>query len=265
VFEDTPFDPAMMIFCQTEGRRFGLESCGLIAEAIRKELMSRFGAESPEWLSGHEPNGEVSKLDRPAFVPLAFVDHEYADGHVLGVAIVVPQGFPHTDAIMELILRDINVEDVPEFRCRVVNPHFRDSVGELVLQLEERPDHPGRRPFNLMTRTWIGPSRIWRTATPMMLPQFPRRHVSVEDVIIRACVDGGYPEPVSVREQFAPLISGTPHAKRCHVKARTGRPPRPLIHTEIVFPVPVLGPVLLGAGRYAGYGFCRPIHVEETA
>ena len=50
-----------------------------------------------------------------------------------------------------------------------------------------------------------------------------------------------------------------------HVKPRPGRPPRPLFHVDIVFPVPVRGPVLIGAGRYAGYGVCRPPMKQENA
>jgi hypothetical protein len=30
-------------------------------------------------------------------------------------------------------------------------------------------------------------------------------------------------------------------------------------HAILVFDEPVRGPVLIGAGRYRGYGFCRPL------
>ena len=66
------------------------------------------------------------------------------------------------------------------------------------------------------------------------------------------------PSPVAVRVSFAPLMRGVPHSRAFHVKPRQGRPPRPLTHAEIEFPVPVRGPVLIGAGRYSGYGACRP-------
>ena len=67
----------------------------------------------------------------------------------------------------------------------------------------------------------------------------------------KACVDAGYPEPIGVRVSFAPLMRGVPHSRSFHVKPRKGRPPRPLTHAEIEFPVPVRGPVLIGAGRYS--------------
>jgi CRISPR-associated protein Csb2 len=33
-------------------------------------------------------------------------------------------------------------------------------------------------------------------------------------------------------------------------------------HAILIFSQPVIGPVLLGAGRYRGYGLCRPLHGE---
>ena len=42
------------------------------------------------------------------------------------------------------------------------------------------------------------------------------------------------------------------------------RSPRPLTHAEVEFPVPVRGPVLIGAGRYSGYGTCRPRREEQS-
>ncbi|MEK7753407.1 MAG: type I-U CRISPR-associated protein Csb2, partial [Acidobacteriota bacterium] len=33
-------------------------------------------------------------------------------------------------------------------------------------------------------------------------------------------------------------------------------------HAILIFDRPVVGPVLLGAGRYRGYGLCRPLEAE---
>ena len=98
----------------------------------------------------------------------------------------------------------------------------------------------------------------------MILPHFPRRDLSREEVVAQACVDAGYPAPVAVRVSFAPLVRGVPHARDFHVKPRTnGQPPRPLIHAQVEFPTEVRGPVLIGAGRFAGYGTCRPDWEDE--
>ena len=265
---DGPFDPGLFVFRQVGGRRFGLESCGLIADALRKELMKRFGKNAPEWMSGHADDESVSKAPRPAYLPLGFVDHEHADGHLLGLAIAVPNEFHRNDSetLLDLLTgtRFGEVDGVPLLTLPVRNPRFGDEIiGTLELEFEERPERS--RQQTLQSRNWIGPARQWKTVTPIMLPQFPRRGLGIEDVVVKACLQSGYPEPVSVRAGVDPQLCGVPHARSFHVKPRPGRPPRPLFHADIVFPVPVRGPVLIGAGRYAGYGVCRPPMKQENA
>ena len=262
---DGPFDPGIFVLRQVGGRRFGLESCGIIADTIRKELMRRHGPNAPEWVSGHAPDGAPSKQTRPAYLPLGFVHHEHADGHLLGIAMVLPENFQKTAQLFDLLTQhdEPDQEGVPLLRLQIRNPQLADrEVGEFVLELDERPE--GSRPHTLKSFTWIHAERLWRTVTPIILPQFPRRDLTHEEVIGKACVDSGYPLPAAVRVSMAPLVRGVPHSRAFHVKPRQGRPPRPLIHAEILFPVPVRGPVLVGAGRYAGYGACRPFKESES-
>jgi CRISPR-associated protein Csb2 len=266
---DGPFDPGLVVFRQVGGRTFGLESCGMIADAIRKALMSRHGAEPPEWLSGHRPDGPVSRVRRPAFVPLGFVGHEHADGHLLGVAVALPADFPRdsTDHLFALLARQGEPDDVAGpglgyLRLRVENPALGRPVGELALELDERPAR--QRAFALRPEAWTGPAERWATVTPVVLPQFPRRGLTPEEVVVRACTDAGFPEPAEVSAGLDPYLAGVPHARLFHVRPRTdGRPPRPLTHATIRFEAPVRGPVVIGSGRYAGYGLCRPVISPE--
>jgi CRISPR-associated protein Csb2 len=260
---DGPFDPGIFVLRQVGGRRFALESCRMVADAVRLELMRRHGPDAPEWISGHSASGSPSKQPRPAYLPLGFVGRKHADGHLLGVAVVVPQNFEHTTRLFELLgshdgLNNHNIETgMPFVSVKVIHPHMgTGESSDLELELDERPERS--RQFTLRSFTWIHPHRIWKTVTPIMLPQFPRRQLTAEDVVAKACVDSGYPEPLSVRVGLAPFMQGVPHAKSFHVKPRGNRPPRPLIHAEIEFPAKVRGPVLIGAGRYLGYGACRP-------
>lgn len=261
--EFAPFDPALFVLRHVGGRKFALESCGLVADAIRRELMSRHkarhGEPIPEWLSGHQADGKQSTQSRPAYIPLGFVDHEHADGHLMGIGVVFPREFEHADEFFKLLMTETKTGDeLPMLELTIQNPHGGEQpIGDLQLELDERSD--SRRPLTLQSLTWTRPARTWKTVTPIMLPQFPRRSLGADDVIVKACLDAGYPEPVSIRTGFAPFLRGVPHSRSFHVKPRTGgRPPRPLIHAEIDFPVAVRGPVLIGAGRYAGYGACRP-------
>ncbi len=271
---DGPFDAGLFVFRELPGnRRYALESCGIVAEAIRLELVRRCGPnvqDAPEWLSGHAPDGSPSKQPRPAYLPLGFVGHEHADGHLLGVAVAVPTTFAHTAKLFELLgahdgKNPHEIERGVSFlSVAVKNPHLENrEIGRLDLELDERPE--GRRPFTLKTFTWTHPAQVWATVTPVMLPQFPRRGLEPEEVIAQACVDAGYPRPDAVRVSFAPLMQGVPHSRAFHVKPRQGgRPPRPLTHAEIKFSGKVRGPVLIGAGRYAGYGVCRPKQEDQS-
>jgi CRISPR-associated protein Csb2 len=267
---DGPFDAGLFVFRELPGnRRYALESCGIVADAIRKELMDRHGPNAPEWLSGHAADGLPSKQARPAYMPLGFVGYEHADGHLLGIAIAVPRDFDHTEELFRLLSthngknpHEIE-EGMPYLSVAVRNPHLENrEIGRLDLELDERPE--GRRQTTLKSFSWTTPAQVWTTVTPVMLPHFPRRGLSTEEVVSKACVDAGYPEPIAVRVSFAPLLRGVPHSRAFHVKPRQGRPPRPLTHATVEFPVSVRGPVLIGAGRYAGYGVCRPSQENQS-
>ena len=88
-----PFDPGLIVLRVIDGRRFSLESCGIVSDAIRRTLMSRLGGVTPEWLSGHAPDGDQSRQSRPAILPLGFVGRRHATGHLLGVACGLAERF----------------------------------------------------------------------------------------------------------------------------------------------------------------------------
>jgi CRISPR-associated protein Csb2 len=266
---DGPFDPGLIVFRQIGGRQFALESCGMIADTIRNTLMNRHGANPPEWLSGHASDGAPSKMPRPACLPLAFVGREHSDGHLLGMAIALPAEFPGEDgeALFGLLARHEEPEEIIGqgtgfLRLRVQTPELDSLVGEMQLELDERPSR--QRAVTLRPSTWTGPAALWKTVSPVVLPQFPRRKLKAEEVIARACEQAGYPTPHKVYASSAPTLVGVPHSRSFHVKRRKGgHPPRPLIHAIIQFPRPVRGPVLIGAGLYAGFGVCKPVDGEE--
>jgi CRISPR-associated protein Csb2 len=260
-----PFDRAMFIMRQVAGRRFALESCGIVALAIRRELMRRYGPDAPEWLVGHAHDGRSTRQPRPAYFSLGFVGGKYADGHLLGVALAVPRNFGPVERLFALLGEhgETNVErGVPYLSVSVKNPELggRD-VGRLCLELDDRP--ADMRPYTLDSFRWTRPARIWRSVTPVILPQHPRAALTTEDLVRRVFVDSEYPESVAVRVSLAPLISGVPHARQFELRGRHRRPARPLTHAEIEFPVPVRGPVLVGPGRCAGYGAFRPSSEED--
>jgi CRISPR-associated protein Csb2 len=265
-----PFDAGLLVLRQVGGRKFSLESCSMLADALRAALMKRHHGSLPEWLSGHRADGSPTTLERPAILPLGFAGLPHADGHILGLALAVPAGFSATDMQLLcdlLLMHDDPSQDAEEtlayVRLIVKNPVLQRVVGQCELELEERP--LSARPYTLRPDTWTGPASLWATATPLVLPHFPRRALTPEEVVARACRDAGYPDPADVRTSFAPALCGVPHSQSFFVRQRRGgRPPRPLTHAVIRFAKAVTGPLLIGAGRYNGFGFCRPLP-EDSA
>ena len=70
----------------------------------------------------------------------------------------------------------------------------------------------------------------------------------------------GLPRPREVLLHPVSLVEGVPHAREFPQLVRKhdgGR--RRHHHAVVIFDEAVRGPVLIGAGRFRGYGLCRPI------
>ena len=125
-----------------------------------------------------------------------------------------------------------------------------------------------RPPANLNVWTWTNASRVWASVTPVVL----NRHFDGKDKWERAaesvkemCGHIGLPRPRDVLLHPVSLVEGVPHAReypRLARKADRGR--RSHSHAVVIFDQPVCGPVLLGAGRFRGYGLCRPVDAAAS-
>jgi CRISPR-associated protein Csb2 len=130
---------------------------------------------------------------------------------------------------------------------------------------------------------WCRPARRWLTVTPIALDRFPgnlrgarketrdRAEAEAAAGIVQACINAGLAaEPSDVKNVTvrldAPLVGipaspvgrispGNRHFPGYQVGQGT---PRACVHAEIEFAEPVRGPVLIGAGRFLGYGLCLP-------
>jgi CRISPR-associated protein Csb2 len=86
-------------------------------------------------------------------------------------------------------------------------------------------------------------------------------------MVRHACTRIGLPEPTGVRMAAISAHLGAPPAREFPRLKRKDGGERRHTHVIVEFEEPVVGPVLLGAGRYRGYGLCRPLHktAETTA
>ncbi|MCZ7537434.1 MAG: type I-U CRISPR-associated protein Csb2 [Acidimicrobiia bacterium] len=105
---------------------------------------------------------------------------------------------------------------------------------------------------------WLGPTRHWVSATPVVHERFLRKGPDLNE-ITRWCEHAGVAaRPVSFRIARPPLLDGAISLHPSEV-VREGRERRPYSHLEVLFEEPVLGPVVLGAARQFGFGLMFPV------
>ena len=249
------FDPRIIVLC-IKGRQVTLPSTLKLTAALRGLLMGACPEQPPpEWFSGHRPDGTATSAPHLALIPLPFVGSQHADGRIMGLALVLPRGLDPLEAgrCLEPCLRDPATGLAREHR--LFSARWLDCAVEL--EARERP------PRNLDPDTWTRPSRVWASVTPVVL----NRHFDGKDKWARAaesvkgaCEHIGLPRPREVLLHPVSLVEGAPHAREYpQLTRKSDGGQRSHNHAVIVFDAPVGGPVIVGAGRFRGYGVCRPV------
>lgn len=236
-----------------------------LTRGVRDALMRHAGSPAPEIIGGLVPGlggGAATPSQRPHLViaPLPFVGSTHASGAILGVALILPR---ETDSgARRSVLRALVGWGGEGGEMELALPAGR-------LRLEAREDPTA---LTLQMHTWCRPSSIWASATPVALDRTPRhlfrgspaqRAAAAEeaaDVIRRSCVHAGLPAPEAVRVRHDGPLVGVPGRQRfVPFTTAGGRVRRASVHAMLEFARPVSGPVVIGAGRYLGYGLFRPL------
>ena len=260
---ETPADPAPhsifdphVVVLEISGRRVSLPATLKLTAALRGLLMSECRSQPPpEWFSGHAADGRPTVAPHLALAPLPFAGAPHADGRIMGLAMILPRAVPPREAgrVLDSILHVASTGLPREHRL------FDRQWLECTVVIDTRE----RAPDNLDPRTWTRLSRTWASVTPVVL----NRHFDGEDrwdraaeSVKKACQHVGLPRPAEILLHPVSLVEGVPHARefpRLTRKRDHGRQSHS--HAAIVFDEPVAGPVLVGAGRFRGYGLCRPM------
>lgn len=262
------FDHTLLILDKREGPALGLESTWRVLTAMRGVIETRCEP-TPEWVNGHKESGAPSESPHLALIPLAFVGDEYADGHLMGIALAFPRQVSQEErgAFLSRLLYDSRGQERPVLL----------KLGELgtwTLCEEERTSPP----TNLRSDTWTGPSHTWASVSPVVLDRHPKSDPlearldyihEIQTIIAESCTRIGIPEPIEIDIDKTSWHRGAPRAKPGPdgfplMPVRPGGPNRRQVHVCLRFDQPVLGPVVIGSGRYRGYGLCRPWRGGKT-
>jgi CRISPR-associated protein Csb2 len=262
---ESVFSTDWVIFERISGSRPVSSRATDLARALRSALIESNGNPNlPATLSGHSASGP-SEQPHVAFVPLPFVGHQYADGAIMGIALVLPRELPRSDR--ELLLRIVAKWEKERSDQR---GNLTLAGGTLSTFVIRRVDVSAKAALDPVR--WCGASTRFITATPIALDKNPgnlrsnrngtarKAAVAAQQIISDACLHAVGTRPAFVEVSLAPLLSGSQHVRDfLPWPGRPGRTPRVRVHADIRFDTLVSGPLILGAGRYFGLGLCLPV------
>ena len=251
----TVFQPHLLVFT-LRGRAFTLPSTLRLLESFRGSLMAHCRRQPPpEWFSGHRPDGAPSEQPHMALLPLSFSGFPHADGRIMGLAIALPEGLDPAEAgnCLEDYLIDAQTGLPREHK--LYNGRWFEC--DIALQIAEIP------PKSLTPDTWTQPSKLWASVTPIVLDRHFKGAAQWElaaENIKDACERIGLPRPREVILNGVAMHEGVPHARQFPaLRRKSDGGYRYHTHALLLFDQEVQGPVLVGAGRFRGYGLCRPL------
>lgn len=256
----TVFDPRLIMVSlkrkDSPFRQLGLAATLDLTQRCRNALLELLDGVDAEVLTGHHPITKArSEHPHLAILPLAFVGREHATGGILGLGFALPETITPTErqhfnkALANLCKNDL----------------LLDQKGRWAL---ERPDD--RDTFR--PTQWTGESEgadLWATVTPFVYD----RHAKAKDKaayqdelaagIHEAWQNVKHPDnPATLSEVIITPVSAHLGALPAHAYPRLRRKDgseRRHCHAILRFDQPISGPLILGAGRYRGYGLCRPM------
>lgn len=281
------FSPDWFVLRDAGGNVPALETFPFVAWLLRRALISVVDREMAPLLlpdekaaalsqiSGHDANGAPATSPHVAFVPLANVGwNAYSSGRLMGVGLIPPLA-PQDSFLLDVLDEAIR-------RASVERPDADSADGRvLILTLGAFGEWwltpaTGDERASLNSARFTRSSKVWSTITPIVLDRFPKTDGDAERIISVACTHIGFREPpIRVVVHNEAGVPGAPPARPRSSQAigegawltrwrktdggwedRFDR--RPRTHATIEFAEAVRGPVIVGAGRYQGFGLFMP-------
>jgi CRISPR-associated protein Csb2 len=275
------FGDRWLLLEHIDGDMPDLRASTLIAKVLRDALLSGYqqvglGDRIPETVSGHTADGGPSCAPHLAVVPLPFVGFPYADGHIMGFALVPPRDSAILDdEDFRKVLRKLAPIDEEKGRRILVLKTKAATPSDHAFAIDLSPTfEPPANKMSLDPALYLRASRTFATVTPVVLDRHLKKagEARYEEVLMQiasACVNIGLPEPEAIVADKHAALEGAPSAYPSgpspawmRWRLPSALATRQLTHAVIRFAGPVGGPVILGAGRFTGLGLCRPLDPE---
>lgn len=235
-----------------------------LSRQIRRILMTYADDPVPEIISGHKSDGTPSKNPHLVIVPLPFVGSQYADGRILGVAIIFPlaASFEERSCVFRALGRWESNND------NSILPVLLDKKMFYFTQLEHQS-----KQYMLRPSTWCQPSYQWRTVTPIALDRSPRNPKNLysrdpikclkalneaKDSICSSFKDIGIQPPKQIEICGTSIIGSIESNKFPRYPENKDYYKRTLVHAILNFDYEPSGLMSIGAGRFNGIGQCIP-------
>ncbi|MCC7411568.1 MAG: type I-U CRISPR-associated protein Cas5/Cas6 [Gammaproteobacteria bacterium] len=257
--QQSVFSPQLIVFAlePEEGGRTSLDLAATLTVCARwREALLSHSNDAADAirsiLSGHDSRGAPLRDPHLAFLPFASVGHVHADSRLLGMGLALPEllGPEERRAIGRVIarVRQLKLGRLGRWRVRAIT----GSIPPSHLCSESWTAHPAG-------------ATQWSSVTPIAFDRHPKgrteaeRHQALAAMIAESCERNGLPATRDVIITPVSLHLGVPLAHAFPRLERKDGGLRRHSHAVLVFDVPVQGPILLGAGRYRGYGLFRPM------
>jgi CRISPR-associated protein Csb2 len=267
------FADRWLVLEHVDGEMPDLRAAALVARALRHAVMSgykKIGQEAsiPAIVSGHAADGSPVAETHLAIAPLAFLGPRFADGHVLGFALIPPR---RSELLADEDFRNA-LRAIAEWKQDEGRRELKLAGNGLDLAFAPTGESALR---SLDPAPYVAVAKTWATCTPIVMDRHLKakgnaeRDAEIANLVNHACSNIGLPEPVRISVGKHSAVRGAPSAYP------SGRAPRwtgwrlpnslasrQLIHAVLQFETPMPGPVIVGAGRFLGLGLCRALDAE---
>ena len=178
-----------------------VRACALVAKTLRDTLLSGYqqiGLEDkiPEVVSGHAADGAPTRAPHLAIIPLAFAGFPYADGHVMGFALIPPaDGGILADGAFRKVMRNLSPVDEERGRRILTLTSKSGTSASSAFSIGLSPTfEPPADKRSLDPALYTGTASVFATVTPIVLDRHLKETGAARQEEVRRTDRRGMPQ-----------------------------------------------------------------------